>query len=59
MIQARKMTQKKKICDRVTYETRKGLIHTKSLSKASDKYNMIPRNILKMVLDRENEDTAK
>lgn len=59
MLQAMKMTQKKKICDRVIYETRKGFIHTKSLSKDSDKYNMIPRNMLKMALDRENGDTAK
>lgn len=41
MIQAMKMTQKEKICDMVTYETRKGLMYTNFLSKASDKYNMI------------------
>lgn len=47
MIQAMKITQKEKICDTVTYETRKGHIHTIFLSKTSDKYNMTPRNMLK------------
>lgn len=47
MIQAMKMTQKEKIGDTVTYETRKGHIYTIFLSKTSDKYNMIPRNMLK------------
>lgn len=41
MIQAMTMTQKEKICDMVTYETRMGLMYTNFFRKASDKYNMI------------------